>query len=152
MFVERCRLIEFPSVSDVRGTLAFIEAGRHVPFEVKRVFYLYDVRPGQTRGAHAHKQLHQVLVAVAGTFEVIVADGIGEKRVTLSKPSVGLYIPPLIWDTEINFSPGAVCMVLASDYYDEADYYRDWETYLRAAEAARRTAGRPGQSAEYAST
>jgi hypothetical protein len=95
------------------------------------------VPAGQTRGAHAHKQLHQVLVALAGSFEVIVADGLSEKRFRLSEPSTGLYIPPLIWDTEVDFTPGAVCMVLASDYYDEADYYREWDKYLQAVAAAR---------------
>jgi hypothetical protein len=141
MFVENCRLIQFPRIEDPRGTLTFIEAERHVPFEVKRVFYLYDVPAGQTRGAHAHKDLHQVLVALAGSFEAIVADGIGEKRFRLSEPSTGLYIPPLIWDTEIDFTPGAVCMVLASAWYDEADYYRDYGVYLQAVAAARLPAG-----------
>jgi oxalate decarboxylase/phosphoglucose isomerase-like protein (cupin superfamily) len=141
MLVENCRLIQFPRIGDPRGTLTFIEAERHVPFEVKRVFYLYDVPPGQTRGAHAHKQLHQVLVSLAGSFEVIVADGLREQRFRLTEPSTGLYVPPLIWDTEVNFTPGAVCMVLASDYYDESDYYRDYDVYLRAVAAARLPAG-----------
>jgi oxalate decarboxylase/phosphoglucose isomerase-like protein (cupin superfamily) len=141
MLVENCRLIHFPRVGDDRGNLTFIEAERHVPFEVKRVFCLYDVPAGQTRGAHAHKELHQVLVSLAGSFEVLVEDGLGNRRFLLNEPTTGLYVPPLIWDTEINFSPGAVCMVLASEYYDESDYYRDYDVYLRAVAAARRPAG-----------
>jgi dTDP-4-dehydrorhamnose 3,5-epimerase-like enzyme len=137
VYVERCRLIEFPRITDARGSLSFIEAGRHIPCGLKRVFYLYDIAAEQTRGAHAHKQLHQVLVCVTGSFDVIVTDGKNERRFRLDRPSTGLYIPPLIWDTEMNFSPGAVCMVLASDFYDEADYYRDYDAYVMEVGRAR---------------
>ena len=137
MLVEYCRLLRFPKISDQRGSLSFIEAERHIPCALKRVFYLYDVPPAETRGGHAHKLLHQVLVCPSGSFDVIVTDGIQEKRFHLDEPTVGLYVPPLIWDTEVNFTPGAVCMVLASDYYDESDYYRDFEAYLVAVRQAR---------------
>ena len=140
MFVENCRLITFPEISDPRGTLTCIESEEHIPFDLKRVFYLYDVPPGQMRGAHAHKELHQVLICLSGSFDAIVADGRSEQRYHLHQPSVGLYIPPLIWDTEINFSLGTVCMVLASDHYDESDYYRDYNRYLFAVKEARLSA------------
>lgn len=140
MFVERCRLLEFPRISDPRGALTCIEAERHVPFPVRRVFYLYDVPAGQTRGGHAHKQLEQVLVCLSGSFEVIAEDGIRQTRFQMNRPSLGLYVPPMIWDTEVNFSPGAVCMVLASDYYDESDYCRDYAAYLEAVAAERAAA------------
>ena len=142
MFVEDCRLLRFPTFSDPRGTLTAIEGGEHVPFEVKRVFYLYGVQPGQIRGAHAHKDLHQLLVCLSGSFDVVVADGREQRQFRLSDPAVGLYVPPLIWDTELNFSPGAVCMVLASSHYDEGDYYRDHDAYLRVVSAAQRETGR----------
>jgi dTDP-4-dehydrorhamnose 3,5-epimerase-like enzyme len=140
MLVENCRLIRFPKIVDSRGTLTCIESEQHVPFSVKRVFYLYDVPRGQTRGAHAHKELHQVLVCLAGSFDVIVEDGRTENRFHLDQPSIGLYIPPLIWDTEVDFAAGTVCMVLASDHYDESDYYRDYGGYLRAVRTARESA------------
>ena len=139
MFVKDCRLLSFPKITDPRGNLTFIEAQRHVPFEIRRVFYLYGVPAGETRGAHAHRGLHQVLVALAGSFDVLVADGSDEARYHLEDPWTALYVPPMIWDTEVNFSPGSVCLVLASDYYDESDYYRDYGQYL---EARARTPGR----------
>jgi hypothetical protein len=138
--IENCRLLSFPKISDPRGCLSYIEGSKHVPFEIRRVFYLYDVPAGQTRGGHAHRELHQVLVAVAGHFEVLVDDGVTERQFRLCHPSVGLYVPPLIWDTEVNFSPGAVCMVLASDEYDESDYYRERGEYLKAVESVRELA------------
>jgi hypothetical protein len=141
MFVEKCRVLSFPRISDARGTLTYIEAAKHVPFDVKRVFYLYDVPPGESRGAHAHRQLQQVLICLAGSFDVLVADGVHERQFRLCHPAVGLYIPPLIWDTEVNFAPGSVCMVLASDFYDEGDYYRNRDAYLDAVAAARSAAG-----------
>jgi oxalate decarboxylase/phosphoglucose isomerase-like protein (cupin superfamily) len=137
MLVENCRFLSFPKISDPRGTLTYVEAREHIPFEVKRVFWLYAVPDGQTRGGHAHKELHQVLVCLHGSFDVIVADGISERRFRLCQPSTGVYIPPLIWDTEVNFSPGAVCIVLASDHYDEGDYYRDYGAWVVAVNAAR---------------
>jgi hypothetical protein len=140
MFVEFCRLLEFPQITDPRGSLSFIEAERHIPCVLKRVFYLYDVPVGERRGGHAHRELHQVLVCLSGSFDVIVSDGVTEKCFHLDRPSTGLYVPPLIWDTEINFTPGTVCMVLASAYYDERDYYRDYDAYLQAIAHLRKSA------------
>lgn len=132
MSIEQCRVIELPKISDPRGNLTFIEGDRHVPFEIKRVFYLYDVPTGEDRGAHAHKELHQFLVCLAGSFDVSIDDGIVSKTVHLNRPWKGLHIPPMIWASEVNFDPGSVCLVLASAPYMESDYYRDYEQYLIA--------------------
>ena len=132
MSVLDCRIIELPKITDPRGNLTFIEGNRHVPFEIKRVFYLYDVPTGEDRGAHAHKQLHQFLVCLAGSFDVSIDDGISRKTVHLNRPWKGLHIPPMIWASEVNFDPGSVCLVLASAPYTESDYYRDYDQYLAA--------------------
>ena len=133
MGVKDCTLIELPKINDPRGNLTFLEGGRHVPFEIKRVFYLYDVPTGEDRGAHAHKELHQFLICLAGSFDVSLDDGKEKKIVHLNRPWKGLHIPPMIWASEINFDPGSVCLVLSSDYYSEADYYREYEEFLAAA-------------------
>lgn len=132
MSVLDCRIIELPKIADPRGNLTFIEGGHHVPFEIKRVFYLYDVPTGEDRGAHAHKELNQFLVCLAGSFDVSIDDGISRKTVHLNRPWKGLHIPPMIWASEVNFDPGSVCLVLASAPYMESDYYRDYEQYLAA--------------------
>lgn len=130
MAVENCTLIELPKISDPRGNLTFVEGMRHVPFEIKRVFYLYDVPTGADRGAHAHKQLHQFLICLSGSFDVSLDDGSQKKIVHLNRPWHGLHIPPMIWAAEINFDPGSVCLVFASDKYDEADYIRDYDEFV----------------------
>jgi dTDP-4-dehydrorhamnose 3,5-epimerase-like enzyme len=130
--VERCRLVDFPKIEDPRGNLTFIEAGRHAEFEIKRVYYLYDVPGGAERGGHAHKGLHQLLIAMSGSFDVVVDDGSSSHRFHLNRSYYGLYIPPMIWRSIDNFSSGSVCMVLASDYYDEGDYFRDYDEYRAA--------------------
>lgn len=132
MGVEECKLIELPKIKDPRGNLTFLEGERHVPFEIKRVFYLYDVPTGEDRGAHAHKELHQFLICLAGSFDVSLDDGKEKRIVHLNRPWKGLHIPPMIWASEINFDPGSVCLVLSSDYYSEADYYREYEEFLAA--------------------
>ncbi len=137
MYIDRCRVIEFPKITDPKGNLTFIEKERHVPFEIKRIFYLYDVPTGESRGAHAHKTLQQVLICLAGSFDVVVDDGLRQMKVHLNRPWRGLYMPPMIWGAEVNFDPGSVCLVLASDLYSEADYYRDYKTYLKAVAEAR---------------
>lgn len=142
MHVEDCRVIEFPKITDPKGNLTFIEQARHVPFEIKRIFYLYDVPTGESRGAHAHKTLQQVLICLSGSFDVVVEDGLRQMKVHLNRPWRGLYMPPMIWGAEVNFDPGSVCLVLASDLYSEADYYRDYGAYLAAVTEARARAGR----------
>jgi len=130
--IEKCQIIDLPKVSDPRGNLTFIEEGRHVPFEFKRVYYLYDVPGGAERGGHAHKGLHQLIIAMSGSFDVVLDDGRMKRRIHLNRSYKGLYVCPMIWREIDNFSSGSVCMVLASNLYDEDDYYRDYEQYLSA--------------------
>ena len=127
--VDQCTLVELPKISDPRGNLTFIEGGGHVPFDIERVFYLYDVPTGTDRGAHAHRQLHQFLVCLSGSFDVALDDGRSRRTVHLNRPWVGLHIPPMIWASEVNFDPGSVCLALASAPYDEDDYIRDYDAF-----------------------
>nr|WP_306674001.1 FdtA/QdtA family cupin domain-containing protein [Tahibacter caeni] len=128
--VDDCRLIELPRITDPRGNLTFIEGGAHLPFSIERVYYLYDVPGGAERGGHAHRALQQLLVAVAGSFEVLLDDGRRRRRVRLDRPYRGLLIGPMIWRELDEFSSGSVCLVLASQCYDEADYYRDHAAFV----------------------
>lgn len=130
-------MIELPRITDVRGNLSFIEGGRHVPFEVKRVYYLYDVPGGATRAGHGHRALQQLMLAVAGSFDVILDDGSTRRTVQLNRSYIGLYICPGIWRELSNFSSGAVCLVLASEYYDGADYLRDYGEFRSYVTSAR---------------
>jgi hypothetical protein len=131
MSLEDCKLIELPKINDPRGNLTFIEANRHIPFEFKRVFYLYDVPGGANRAGHALKSCDQFLIAMSGSFDVILDDGHQQKRYHLNRSYYGLYISSLTWREMDNFSSGSVCMVLASHLYDEADYYRDYQEFLK---------------------
>lgn len=133
MSADLVRFLDMPVVADPRGNLCFIESGRHVPFEIKRVYYLYDVPSQSTRAGHAHHELHQLLVPLAGSFDVRLHDGTREERITLNRPNRGLHIGPGTWRDIDNFSSGAVCLVLASAHYDEADYIRDFDEFLRTA-------------------
>jgi len=131
MKIQECRLIELPRVTDPRGNLTYIEGGNQIPFEIKRIYYLYDVPGGASRAGHAHKTLHQVLIAMSGSFDVTVNDGTSQEKWHLNRPYLGLYIPAMVWRDIDNFSSGAVCLSLASTSYSEADYYRDYNSYLR---------------------
>lgn len=130
MRIENCKIIDLPKISDPRGNLTFIEGGSHVPFDIQRVYYLYDVPGGSERGGHAHKALSQLIIAMSGSFDVVLDDGNGKKRFHLNRSYYGLYVCPMIWRELDNFSSGSVCMVLASNLYDEADYYRNYGDYL----------------------
>ena len=130
--VDTCRLFDLPKIADPRGNLTFIEGGRHIPFEIQRVYYLYDVPGGAERGGHAHRALHQLIIAMSGSFDVVLNHGIDKKRIHLNRSYNGLYVCPMIWRELDNFSSGSVCMVLASNLYDESDYYRDYFEYLAA--------------------
>lgn len=129
--VYNCELIYLPKIKDDRGNLTFVENSKHLPFDVNRVFYLYDIPGGENRGAHAHYACHQFLVAVCGSFEVILFDGSIKRQVQLNRPYMGLHIPPGVWAEEVNFSSGAVCLVLASHSYEAADYIRDMDEFLQ---------------------
>ena len=135
MGIDRCTLVNLPKISDPRGNLTFIEGGRHVPFRIERIYYLYDVPGGAERGGHAHQQLEQLIVAMSGSFDVILDDGRSKKRIHLNRPYFGLLVRPMIWRELDNFSSGSVCMALASRPYEESDYYRDYPAFLKALKA-----------------
>jgi hypothetical protein len=135
MTIKDCRIIDLPKIGEARGNLTFVEGGRHVPFEIRRVYYLYDVPGGAARGGHGHKALHQLIIAMSGSFDVVLDDGYEKKRIHLNRSYIGLYICPMIWRELDNFSSGSVCMVLASNYYEESDYYRDHVDFLLAVKA-----------------
>lgn len=128
--INDCKVVSLPKIADPRGNLTFIEGNNHIPFEIKRVFYLYDVPTEESRGAHAHRELHQFLICLAGSFDVAIDDGEFQATIHLNRPWKGLHIPPLIWAAEVNFDPGSACLVLASARYLEADYIRDYQEYL----------------------
>ena len=129
MPISDCGIVSLPKIEDERGNLTFIEGGRHVPFEFKRVYYLYDVPGGAERGGHAHHDLRQFIVAASGSFDVILDDGNERQRFHLNRSYSGLYIAPMIWREIDNFSGGSVCLVLASSFYDESDYLRDYDAF-----------------------
>lgn len=133
MSVDLCKIIELPKIVDYRGNLTFIEQNQHVPFDIKRVYYLYDVPAGADRGGHAHKALQQFIIPLSGSFDIHLDDGKGKKSFHLNRPFQSLYIPKMIWREINNFSSGSVCLVLASEHYDEDDYYRDYNEFLKAA-------------------
>ena len=125
-----CSIIYLPQIGDRNGHITPINNDQEIPFEVQRVFYLYDIPGGESRGAHAHKECHQFLVAASGAFEVLLDDGNVQRQVMLNRPNQGLHIPPGIWASEINFSSGSICLVLASHTYSEEDYIRKYDDYL----------------------
>jgi len=128
--LSRCHVVDLPVVNDPRGNLTAIEAGVHVPFDIRRVYYLYDVPGGARRGGHAHRGLHQLIVAMSGSFDVLLDVGFSKKLVHLNRSYMGVLVTPMVWREIDNFSSGSVCMVLASEPYDEADYYRDYHDFL----------------------
>jgi len=127
--VEDCELIELGKNHHANGNLTVVENEMQVPFDIKRVYYLYDVPGGEERGGHSHKALKQFIVAISGAFDVVIDDGINQRTITLNRPYQGLLIVPGIWRVINNFSSGAVCLVLASEHYDEADYVRDYQEF-----------------------
>jgi len=125
-----CSVIDLGKINFEEGNLTVVE-NDDFPFSVKRIFYLYDIAGGESRGAHSHKECHQFLIAASGSFEVQLDDGNYKRQVFLNRPNIGLHIPPGIWASEINFSSGAICLVLASHVYNEKDYVRDYEEFLK---------------------
>jgi hypothetical protein len=125
-----CNLLQLPKIENRAGNITPIHNNIEIPFEVKRVFYLYDIPGGESRGAHAHKECHQFLVAASGSFEILLDDGKSKRTVFLNRPYMGLHIPPGIWASELNFSSGSICLVLASHTYNEKDYVRDYNEFL----------------------
>ena len=133
MSINECKVVKLKKISDPRGNLTVIEDNKDVPFRIKRIYYIYDVPTGEYRGAHAHKRLEQLMVAVSGSFDVRVDNGKGRRTFILNRPYEGLYIPKMTWRDMDNFSSGSVCLVLASDYYEESDYIRNYDEFLKEA-------------------
>lgn len=127
--VYNCSIIELPKFSNRAGNISVVEGLKNLPFEPRRVFYLYDIPAGEGRGAHAHRECHQFIIAASGSFEVALDDGTNKKTVSLNRPFYGLHIPPGIWAHELNFSSGAICLVLTSHKYNANDYIRDYEEF-----------------------
>ena len=128
--LDSCKIIDLPKISDPNGNLTFIESSNQIPFDIKRVYYMYDIPGGSYRGAHAHKNLHQLIIAMSGSFDIEIDDGENKKRFHLNRSYYGLYVPPMMWRLLDNFSSGVVCMVLASEFYDEGDYFRDYQDFV----------------------
>lgn len=124
-------VIQLPSIKDRSGNITPVSNDQEIPFSIKRLFYIYDIPGGEDRGAHAHKECHQFLIAASGSFEVLVDDGRSKRLFQLNRPYIGLHIPPGIWASEINFSSGSICLVLASHLYNENDYLREYEEFKR---------------------
>ncbi len=124
-------MIYFPKITDLRGNLSFIEENSQIPFQIKRVYYLYDVPSGATRGGHAHKELQQIIIALSGSFDVLLDDGSTKRTFFLNRPHYGLYIPPGVWRELENFSSNSVALSLVSAIYDESDYIRDYEVFKK---------------------
>nr|MDT0661785.1 FdtA/QdtA family cupin domain-containing protein [Micromonospora sp. DSM 115978] len=131
--IDPCRIIELPQFDDARGSLCVVETGKDIDFVVKRAYYMFDIPDGAARGAHGHRRLRQLIIAVHGSFEVVVDDGFAQNRFVLDHPSKGLYMGPMVWRDMINFAPGTVGLWLVADHYDEAEYYRDYDEFLRDA-------------------
>jgi hypothetical protein len=132
-----CRIIEIPRFADARGSLSVVEGGALVPFGIARVYYLYDIPAGQVRAAHGHRRLEQFMVALSGSFEIDLDDGFERRTVRMDRPDRGLYIAPGMWRDLNGFSGGAVCLVLASLHFDEADYLRDYDDFVAFARGGR---------------
>lgn len=136
--IDQCRILPLPRIPNSRGNLTFIEGDVHVPFPIERVYYLYDVPGGETRGGHAHRSIQQFIIAASGSFDVIIKDGQQSRTFSLNRSYYGLLVPNMLWRELVEFSSGSVCLVLASARYDEDDYIRDWDDYLDVVQ------GRPG--------
>lgn len=125
-----CHVIHFPRIQDRAGNLTSVQNNIEVPFDVKRIYYLYDIPGGEDRGAHAHKRLQQLIIAASGSFDITIDDGRNKKTVQLNRPYFGLYVRPGLWRNISNFSSGAICLVLASELYDQTDYLRTYDQFL----------------------
>ncbi|MCD4741199.1 MAG: FdtA/QdtA family cupin domain-containing protein [Desulfobacteraceae bacterium] len=132
MNLSQCRIIELPKILDDRGNLTFIEECTHIPFEIKRAYWIYDVPGGEFRGSHAYKKLHEFIIALSGSFDVLLDDGYEKKKYSLNRSYYGLYVPNMIWKSLENFSTNALCLILSSEVYKEEDYIRNYEDFKRA--------------------
>jgi hypothetical protein len=130
--VYDCGIIELPKIKSRAGNITPVANNENIPFKIQRIFYIYDIPGGEDRGAHAHKECHQFLIAASGSFEVELDDGISKRTIALNRPYYGLHIPPGIWASEKCFSSGAICLVLTSHKYNEKDYIRDYGLFLKS--------------------
>jgi hypothetical protein len=128
--IADCQIIDIEKIDNRSGNISVLNNGQDLPFQIKRVFYLYDIPGGESRGAHAHRMCHQFLVSASGSFEVLTNDGVNQKLFQLNRSNAGLYIPPGIWASEVNFSSGSICLVMASELYDATDYIRDYNEFI----------------------
>ena len=131
--VDDCKIIQLPKITDPRGNLTFLENMNQIPFEIKRVFYIYDVPTGVSRGSHAHRNLKQFIICLSGSFDVLLDDGKSKKKIHLNRPWQGLFVPSMIWASEANFDPGSICLVLVSELYDPESYIRDYDLFIKLA-------------------
>jgi len=131
--IDDCKILQLPKIKNRQGNLTPVQGEMDIPFDIARVYYLYDVPGGASRAGHAHKELQQLIVSVMGAFDIILDDGVMRKTIHLDRAYYGLYVPMMIWRELENFSSGAICLVLASLPYDESDYYRNYEEFLFAA-------------------
>ncbi len=138
MSLSDCKIIQLRKIADRRGNLTVVEGNRTIPFEIKRIYYLYDVPGGERRAGHAHRHLLQFTISMSGSFDLVLDDGFKRKTFHLNRAYYGVYVPGMIWRELVNFSSGAVCLVLASEYYDEKDYIRDYDTFLRLIRSKRK--------------
>jgi dTDP-4-dehydrorhamnose 3,5-epimerase-like enzyme len=130
-----CRIIDLPKISDPRGNLTFLEGGKHIPFAIKRAYWIYDVPGGEKRGGHAYKGLHEFIIALSGSFDVVLDDGHEKKTFSLNRSYFGLYVPNMIWRTIENYSTNGVTLILASEHYAPDDYIRDYAAFLKGKQA-----------------
>lgn len=130
--ISKWKLVELPSIVDTRGSIGVVESRKHIPFQIERVYYLFDVPHNALRGAHAHKRLQQLIICMSGSFQIDLDDGVKKETFFMSAPSVGLYVNSMVWRDLKNFSSGSVCCVLASAHYDESDYYRTYHDFVSA--------------------
>ena len=135
--IDSCQIFNLKKISDPRGNLTVIESLKDIPFEIKRIYYIYDVPGGESRGAHGHKTLEQIIIAISGSFDVNVDTGKERKTFMLNRAYFGLYLPKMVWRDINNFSSGSVCLVLASDFYKENDYIRDYGEFLKLTEGTK---------------
>ncbi|MFC1785826.1 FdtA/QdtA family cupin domain-containing protein [Candidatus Neomarinimicrobiota bacterium] len=129
--INECEIIQLPKIGNNRGNISFIEGDKHIPFSIKRVFYIYDIPGGEKRGGHAHKNCMQFIIALGGSFDVIIKDGNNSSRIFLNRSNYGLFLPNMIWRELENFTSGAICMVLASEKYNKNDYIYDYKTFSK---------------------
>lgn len=129
--MQNTRIINLPKIEDIRGNLSFVEENNHIPFDIKRVYWIYDVPGGQKQGGHAYHKLHEFIIALSGSFDVVIDNGNDKQTYSLNRSYYGLYVPNMLWRSLENFSTNALCLIFASEHYAEKDYIRDYKDFLK---------------------